>query len=60
MEVELFELAAKYGGLGIISSSKISDCEYHNRTLSKRRCEKQHLANKNQLTIISISAFGPG
>ena len=30
MERELFEVSAKYGGLGIINPSKISDGEYHN------------------------------
>ena len=30
MEIELFELPAKYGGLGIINPSAIPDCKYRN------------------------------
>ena len=30
MDRKLFELPAKYGGLGIINPSKTSDREYHN------------------------------
>ena len=30
IESKLFELQAKYGGLGIINPSTIFDCEYHN------------------------------
>ena len=34
MERELFELLARYGGLGIIKPSKISACLLHYATMS--------------------------
>ena len=46
MEGELFVLAAEYGGLGIISPSKISDREYHKRTVKKKMRKTALFAHK--------------
>ena len=36
MDRKLFELPAKYGGLGIINPSKTSDREYHNSQILRQ------------------------
>ena len=51
MERELFELLAKYGGLGIINPSKISDREYHN---SRILMQEGSRLIKNQDLIYNI------
>ena len=51
MERELFEVSAKYGGLGIINPSKISDGEYHN---SRILTQEELQLIKNQDLIYNV------
>ena len=51
MERELFEVPAKYGGLGIINPSKISDGVYHN---SRILTQEELQLIKNQDLIYNV------
>ena len=45
MEKELFELPPKYGGLGIINTSRLSDCEYFNSRIIARKDQNSSKTN---------------